>query len=183
MTFKRPPRARPALDSVDLERLALDYVSRYATSRAKLRDYLGRKLAERGWSGEGEGDAVVAGMVEQLVERFAQLGYVDDQALAEARARSLAARGYGARRLSGALQALGIDEADAAPARLHADENAWAAALRFARRRRIGPFAEQLPDEAARRRAFAAMMRAGHPPALAKAIVGAAPGDVPARDD
>ncbi len=185
MTFKRPPRARPALDFADLERLALGYVSRYATSRAKLRDYLSRKLTEQGWVEEG-GDwdrAAAREVVEQLVGRFAQLGYVDDRALAEARARSFATRGYGARRLSGALHALGIDEADAASARLQADENAWDAALRFARRRRIGPFAEQIPDEAGRRRAFAAMMRAGHPPELAKAIVGAAPGDVPARDD
>ncbi len=183
MTFNRPPRARPALDSVTLERLAIDYVSRYATSRAKLRAYLIRKISERGWT-DGEGGVPRAEeVVDGLVGHFAERGYVDDRALAEARARSITARGYGARRLSGELHALGIADVDAAGARIAADEQAWEAALRFARRRRIGPFAVDAPDETGRRRAFAAMMRAGHPPGLAQRIVAAAPGDVPSRDD
>ena len=183
MTFNRPPRARPALDSVTLERLATDYVSRYATSRAKLRAYLIRKLSERGWMhGEDRGPRAEE-VVDGLVGRFAERGYVDDRALAEARARSMMDRGYGARRLSGELHALGIADEDAADARIAADEQAWEAALRFARRRRIGPFAAETADEAGRRRAFAAMMRAGHAPELAKRIVTAAPGDVPSRDD
>lgn len=183
MTFNHPPRARPALDSVTLERLALDYVSRYATSRAKLRAYLIRKISERGWTEEGGDASSVDDVVDSLVLRFAERRYVDDRALAEARARSMTARGYGARRLAGELHALGISEGDAEGARLQADEHAWDAALRFAQRRRIGPFAPEEADEGGRRRAFAAMMRAGHAPALAKRIVAALPGDVPSRDD
>ena len=183
VTFKRTPRARPALDSAALERLALDYVGRYATSRVRLRDYLSRKLAERGWTGEPDAEAAGLEAIERLVERFVGHGYVDDAALAEARARSMTARGYGARRLSGALRQLGIAEADAAAARAQAEEGAWDAALRFARRRRIGPFATEKADENGRRRAFAAMMRAGHSAELARTIVESAPGDVPARDD
>jgi len=181
VTFNRTPRALSALDSVTLERLALDYVSRYATSRAKLRAYLIRKLSERGWA-EEEGGLRAEEVVDALVGRFAERGYVDDRALADARARSMTARGYGARRLSGALRALGISDEDAADARGTADGHAWEAALRFARRRRICPFATKPLDEGARRRAFAAMMRAGHAPELAKRIVAAAPGDVPSRD-
>ena len=177
------PRALPALDSVALERLALDYVSRYATSRAKLRAYLIRKLSERGWADEEGGGPRAQEVVDALVGRFAERGYVDDRALAEARARSMTARGYGARRLAGALHALGISDEDAADARGAADGQAWEAALRFAQRRRIGPFAVEPLDEGARRRAFAAMMRAGHAPELAKRIIAAAPGGVPSRDE
>ncbi|KTW08260.1 RecX family transcriptional regulator, partial [Sphingomonas sanguinis] len=36
-----------------LERLALRYVERFATTEGKLVDYLTRKLRERGWAGEG----------------------------------------------------------------------------------------------------------------------------------
>ena len=181
VTFRRPPSTRPPLDSDGLERLALAYVSRFATSRARLRDYLCRKLDERGWAGgEGENGAEAAAT---LVERFAGLGYVDDRALAEARARSLARKGYGARRLAGALTALGIAGEDAETARRQAEDGAWEAALRFAERRHIGPFAPSVPDEAARRRAFAAMMRAGHSFDCTKRILESAPGDVPTWDD
>jgi regulatory protein len=152
----RISRVRQPLDSSALERLALDYAGRYATSRAKLAAYLHRKIQERGWAGED------APPIDPLVERFAQLGYVDDRMMAESRARSLAARGYGPRRVDSALRGLGIGDADAADARAQARDGAWAAALAFARRRRFGPFAAEPADEAVRRRAFGAMVRAGH---------------------
>ena len=41
--------------------------------------------------------------VAALAEHFSQLGYVDDAAFAAGKSRSLAARGYGARRLTQAL--------------------------------------------------------------------------------
>jgi regulatory protein len=177
VTLRRPPCARPALDSAALERLALHYAGRYATSRARLRDYLRRKLTERGWAGGSEPP------VDAIVARFAELGYVDDRALAEARGRALASRGYGKRRLGAALGALGIAEEDGREARRQADADAWDTALRFARRRRFGPFAEHVFDHAARQRAFGAMMRAGHAPDHARRILAAAPGTVPSRDD
>jgi regulatory protein len=174
---RRPVRARPALDSAALERLALGYAGRYATSRAKLADYLRRKLGERGW--DGEADPPVAG----IVERFAELGYVDDRALADAKGRTLGARGYGERRLAAALGGLGIVDSDARPAREQAAADAWGTALRFAERKRIGPFADHVADEKGRRRAFGAMIRAGHSLDHARRIVGAAPGTVPEPDE
>ena len=66
-----------ALDEASLERLAIRYVERFATSRARLVRYLERKLAERGWSG---GDAPP---VEALATRLVALGYVDDAAYAD----------------------------------------------------------------------------------------------------
>jgi len=52
------------MDAKRLESLALRYVGRYATTRAKLRDYLLRKLGEADWDGEGapDPDALVARM-------------------------------------------------------------------------------------------------------------------------
>ncbi|PTQ09399.1 RecX family transcriptional regulator [Sphingomonas oleivorans] len=162
---------RPPLDAEGVERLALSYVGRYATTRAKLRAYLMRKLDERGWGGEG------APPVDGLVDRFAALGYVDDRAFAEARAASLGRRGYGARRVADALRAAGIEEPDAAEARDAAAADALRSALAFARRRRIGPFAREEADQDVRRRALAAMLRAGHDLALSRKIVNAAPGE------
>jgi regulatory protein len=169
-------RPRPPLDSEGLERLGLHYAGRYATTRAKLSAYLRRKLRERGWSGPGE-----AG-VERLVERFAELGYVDDRAFASARTAALLRRGYGERRVDAALKGAGIGEEDGAEARDMAGEEALAAAHIFARRRRLGPYAETAPDREARHKAAAAMLRAGHRMELVRKVLEASPGDLPEPD-
>jgi regulatory protein len=174
----RPPnrKVKPPLDAEALEQAALSYAGRYATSRARLAAYLGRKLRERGWSGEGEPP------VPALVARMATLGYVDDRTFAAARAAALSRRGYGARRVGAALRGAGIGEEDGAEARELAAAAAWEAALRFAERRRIGPFAAAEPDRPAREKAFAAMLRAGHPVHIARRMVSAKPGIVPQAD-
>ena len=177
MHRSRPPRARPALDEAALERFALGYAGRYATSRAKLADYLRRKLSERGWAGEDEPP------VARIVARFAELGYVDDRAVADAKGRALGARGYGARRLAMALGGLGIAQEDARETRERATAEAWSIALRFAERKRLGPFADRPLDEKARQRAFGAMMRAGHSVDHARRILATPPGDVPIHDE
>jgi regulatory protein len=164
------------LDGEALERAALSYAGRYATTRAKLAAYLERKLRERGWNGAGEPP------IGRLVERMAQLGYVDDRAFASARAAALSRRGYGARRIGAALRGAGITDEDAADAREIASEAEWDAALRFARRRRIGPFAEAEVDRPAREKALAAMLRAGHPLQIARRFVSARPGEIPEAD-
>jgi regulatory protein len=176
MGKNRTGRSRDEIDGAMLLRLALHYVARYATSRAKLRLYLDRKLTERGWAGPG------APPVEEIVGKMAGLGYVDDRAFAAARAAALSRRGYGDRRIGAALRAAGIGEEDAAPAREAAGEGAWAAALRFAERRRIGPYAAAEGDRKSREKAFAAMVRAGHPPAFAHRLAGARPGEIPEAD-
>jgi regulatory protein len=173
---ERKRKPRPPLDGEGLERLALFYAGRYATTRARLRSYLARKVRERGWAGDGEAP------VERLAERLAGLGYVDDRAFAANRAASLGRRGYGERRVRDALAAAGISEEDGAEAREQAQGDAWEAALRFAERRRIGPFAAEEADRPGREKALAAMLRAGHPLDIARRLVAARPGAVPEPD-
>jgi regulatory protein len=167
---------KPPLDAAALEQAALFYAGRYATTRARLAAYLRRKVRERGWA------EVQPPPYEGLVERMAALGYVDDRAFATAKAGALTRRGYGARRVGEALRAAGIGEEDGNEARALADEEAWTAALRFAERRKIGPFAPAEVDRPAREKAFAAMLRAGHPAGLARRIVSARPGEIPLAD-
>jgi regulatory protein len=169
------PDKRPPLDAEGLERLGLFYAGRYATTRAKLAAYLRRKLRERGWSGPGEPP------VERLVERFAGLGYVDDRAFASARTASLLRRGYGERRVEGALRAAGIAEEDGAEARQQAEAEALAAAHRFARRKRLGPYAGT-PDRSGGEKAVAAMLRAGHRMELVRRVLGTSAADLPEPD-
>ncbi|MEI9851787.1 MAG: RecX family transcriptional regulator [Sphingomonas sp.] len=151
--------------------MALRYVERYATTRAKLAAYLARKVRERGWEDAAPADPAA------IAERFAGLGYVDDRAFAEARAAAMGRRGLGARRVAQALRFAGIGEEDAAAVAPGVAADAAASALAFARRRRIGPYAREAADRPGRERQVAAMVRAGHAPALAWRIARMAPGD------
>nr|WP_294847516.1 RecX family transcriptional regulator [uncultured Sphingomonas sp.] len=175
MIRRQPGKPRPPLDATRLDELALTYVGRFATSRAKLTAYLRRKLRERGWAGEAEPN------VDALVERLSRLGYVDDRQFAMAKARSLTTRGYGRRRVNQALGEAGIAPGDGVDARDYVESEAVEAALRFARRRRMGPFGSppengQL-DSKQREKNLAAMLRAGHGLALAKTILDLPPGE------
>src|SRR5690606_32415754 len=82
----RDRRPIPTLDSASLERLALRYVERFATTRGKLAAYLARKIRERGREGDPADPGAIA-------ERFAELGYVNDRLFAEAKASSMTRRG------------------------------------------------------------------------------------------
>jgi len=169
----RQPRSPRPLNPAKLEEMALSYVGRFATSRAKLTSYLRRKLRERGWDGQSDPAP------DALAERLAGLGYVDDRAFAVAKARSLTGRGYGERRVRQALTVAGIGEEEGAPALELAGSEAAEAALRFARRRSIGPYAGERPDPKQRERVLGSMIRAGHRFAIARAIVDMAPGETP----
>lgn len=163
-------RAPKPLTETALSELAIHYVSRFATTRAKLITYLRRKVRERGW--EGERDPAP----DELAERLVGLGYVDDAAFALAKAGSLSSRGYGEGRVRQALLQAGVGEEDGEPARELASERAAEAALRYARRKRIGPFASSASDPKVRDKALAAMIRAGHDFAMARAVINAPPG-------
>jgi regulatory protein len=170
MVRRTRQKPRPPLGEEQLKELALTYVGRFATTRAKLASYLARKVRERGWGEERPAD------IEAIVERLAGLGYVDDAAYALSKSRSLTARGYGVRRVRQSLRAAGIGDEDAEPANAHARAEAVEAALHFARRRRIGPFGDGSGDRQAQEKALAAMIRAGHGFSLAKAILALEPG-------
>lgn len=178
MAVKRLRNSRPRapLDVAGLRQMALDYVGRYGTTRARLSHYLARKVRERGWSGADEPP------IETIVEQIAELGYVDDAGFAVARAEALGRRGYGERRIAQALRAAGVGDQDATEARQVARDGAWEAAIRLARRRRIGPFAAAEPDREARERAFSILVRAGHSAEVARRIASAPPGEIPEPD-
>ena len=171
-TSRRKRRTPKPLESQRLEELALAYVARFSTSAGKLKNYLARKLRERGWDDEGDPD------VDGLVARFVDKGYVDDEIYGRSRANGLLSRGYGARRIEQDLRAADIAE----PLRnaLGPDEAARReSALTLARRRRFGPYdksAAQGSEEAhkLREKRLAAMVRAGHDFDAARHVLDAA---------
>lgn len=165
----------PPLDAAALDRLALRYVERFATTRGKLADYLRRKIRERRWADESAPPSVSG-----VVERIAALGYVDDAAWAEAKAAAMTRRGLGARRVRETLSQAGIAGEEAAQVEPDLDAARIESAVAFARRRRIGPYAAvRATDRAATEREIGRMVRAGHSRDLSRAIVRLAPDSLP----
>lgn len=163
---RAPRKPPPPLDRATLDAIAVRYVERFQTTRARLVRYLRTKLRQRGWP-EDAPPPDVEGVADRLVAR----GYVDDRAFAQARVRGLTRRGMGQGRIRAALHASGVATDDQAEALEGHD--ALASALDFARRKRIGPFGPSPADSTHRRRQFAAMARAGHAPAIIARILGA----------
>ena len=174
---RRPRRPPAPLTAERLEELALAYVARFATSAGRLAAYCRRKLRERGYAGQEDG--APAPDVAALVERFVARGFVDDAGFARAKTDGLLRRGYGARRVGEVLRGGGITDAlraEVAPGEADRRE----AAVAYARRRRLGPFArEALPagDRAAREKQLAALLRAGHDSLHARHVLAAATAD------
>ena len=169
-------RAAPPLDEAALARLALRYVERFATTRARLADYLRGKVRARGFDGEVPD-------LDAIAERLSGLGYIDDQGYGAAKAAAMTRRGLGVRRVTAALRQAGVEESDRDGIVPGVMASATEAALIFARRRRIGPFAETAPDPKQRERQLAQLIRAGHDIALARRIVALPPGSDPSLLD
>ncbi|MBB3359350.1 MULTISPECIES: RecX family transcriptional regulator [unclassified Novosphingobium] len=167
---RRPPRP---LDAALLDELALGYVARFATSTGKLSAYLNRKLRERGW----DEDAPSPPDVAAIITRMAEAGYVSDEGYARMRGASLRRRGLGARRIAQDLGQAGIAP-DLREEAMGSAQQARAAALALARKRRLGPFGPRDDDgridPAVREKQVAVFLRAGHPLAMARALVNAA---------
>ena len=170
----RERRVPPPLDAAALERLALRYVERFATTRGRLTEYLTRKVRERGWAGEG---GTIPADPAELAQRMADLGYIDDRAFAEQRAAAMQRRGLGARRVADAFREAGIEEGDAVSVAPAIADRAIESALAFARRKRIGPYGHGAGDRKSREKQLAAMLRAGHRFELSRKIVAAPPSD------
>jgi regulatory protein len=174
------PRRKPRKVSADsLERAALHYLERYASSTANLRRILMRRVlksAEAHGTDTAEGEA----MIDALIARYRKGGLLDDAGYAQMRAETLHRQGASRRMTRAKLAAKGVaaDDIDGALEAL-ADivtEPDLAAACNYARRRRLGPWRRANRTEH-RDRDLAALGRQGFGYDLARKVVDAPDGD------
>ena len=151
-----------------LERWALHYLGRYASSAENLRRVLTRRVRRRA----PEAVPAAAALIEALVVRYRESGLLDDGAYAAARVQSLHRRGESVRAMRARLAAKGVPAADVADAVLGlwaaAPDPDLGAACAFARRRRLGPFRRAAADHARELGTFA---RAGFSRRVAEAVL------------
>ncbi len=143
-----------------LERVALAYLQKYAAPAAGVRRVLQRRVSKAARVHETD-VAAAHEWIEDVINRLMRSGLVDDAAYADGRVRSLYRQGRSRRYITGYLHAKGVDRSliDAALAALPVEDTDLRAALRFAKRRRLGPFA--VPERSDRDRSLAALGRAG----------------------
>lgn len=175
-TPRKPPR--PVTPAV-LDRMALAYLERYASSAQNLRRVLARKVERRCRLREEDPEPFLP-LVDAAVARAVSSGLVNDAGYAEARVASLRRRGGSSRAISARLVAKGVDretarealarDADARAADDPDDDPEREAARALARRRRIGPFRAAARGEN-RDRDLARLARAGFAYAIARAVV------------
>ena len=166
MTETEAKPIEPAL----LEKWALGYLERFASSAENLRRVLRRRARRR--MHDDEAVRAADALIDALVIRYRDSGLIDDAAYAAGRARTRLARGQSLRCIAAGLMAKGVGADDRAAALQALRETVadpdLAAACAFARRRRLGPFRRAPID---RNRELAAFARAGFARREAEAVL------------
>jgi len=166
---RQPLKATPE----GLERSALYYLERYDSSSGHLRRLLRRKIA-LSQKVHGTDPEEGAAAVERLIARLTGLGLLDDARYARERVHGLLARGTSATMIKAKLAAKAVPSALVEAALdEHLGDSGCAelrAALRYAKRRRLGPF--RLKEREDRRaRDLAALGRQGFDYETARKVV------------
>ena len=157
-----------------LRNSALYYLERYASSSAHLRRRLLAKVALSARA-HGTDPAEGAAAVEALIAELLGAGLLDDTRYAMERARILHRRGASARAIHAGLLGKGVEADDIERAlaglREEAAEPELAAALAYARRRRLGPYRDEFARKDLRAKDLAALGRRGFGYDLARRII------------
>jgi regulatory protein len=140
------PRGSRRLRPPTPERLrnrALAYLRRFATTEAHLGGVLLRRARPEA-AAHGIEEADLVAMILPLVRRLAEAGAIDDAAFARARARRLTGEGNAPGRIRDKLRQKGLAGEAVATAIDEVGQEVGdvelAAAIAFARRRRLGPW-------------------------------------------
>lgn len=160
-----------AIGADQIDRWALDYLGRYASSAEDLRRVLLRRIRRRA---RDDPDAVqqMRPLIDAVIERHRRSGLLDDAAYATQRAAMLYRRGASLVGIRARLIAKGVPAALAAEAlstlRTGAADPDLAGACALARRRRLGPYRITPGDHA---RELAVFARAGFARQVAEAVL------------
>ncbi len=163
-----PAPPGPAPTEAVLREAALAHLARYATTRAGLLAVLDRRILRWLRAAEGDEAAAEAAVAAReaargVADKLVALGVVDDAAFAASRARSLNRAGRSRRAVAAHLAARGIAGETAQSVLPDDPEAELAAAVAYARRRRLGPFRTAAADAARMQKELAAFARAGFP--------------------
>lgn len=171
-------RGRRKVTAKYLENSAAYYLGRFSSSSANLRKVMMRKIYLSSTHHDTDVEEAEK-WLDALIEKFERLGFLDDTSFAQMRARGLHGRGTPLVGIRYKLKQQGVGDEDIEAALEHLEEENesrdldWDAAIKLARRRRLGPYGS-LDTEARKERRekdMGALARAGFGYDIAQRIV------------
>jgi len=182
---QRGPKPPKRLSERYLDNSSLGYLQRFPSSINHFRDVMHQKIKRSCRHHTDQDPAPFMAYVEKLVERYTTLGLLDDTLYAKALVNSLRRRGASKRQIEQKTGQKGLDDDTLKHAIEQADEEFETetdaeihAALRLAKRKRLGPFArpgtrpaDDDGTHADHNRALAAMGRAGFSYNISKKVL------------
>jgi regulatory protein len=143
-----------------LENAGKHYLERFPASIARFRAVMTRKIRKSCAAHEGQSFEECAALLETLIVKFQNCGFLNDASYAQGLVYSLRQRGCSRRRIEATLRHKGLS-GDAAENALSAgEENDFLAALKWVRRKRLGPYAKN-GDAGIQDKHLASLGRAG----------------------
>lgn len=145
-----------------VKNIALYYLKRFETSVANLRSVLRRRVNDYAYHTPDFAKQEAYDWIEEILEDFQRIGYVDDARFSELKIKDYLAAGKSPRYIQGKLREKGIDENLIERLISEQEFDPYDAALRLARKKHIGPFSasEEIRKER-RSKDLAILVRAG----------------------
>ena len=171
---KRRPKVTRKVSATSLENAALYYLGRFATSSENLRQVLERRILRAAKHHDTDIKACNQ-LVGDLIQRYLESGILNDGIYAQTQAASMNRRGKSLRAIRARLRqkAVSSDVIDDALAVLAGEVGQLdlAAAIAYARKRRLGPYRSNIGKPKNPEKELAALARSGFSYALALRIL------------
>lgn len=163
---RREKKAPKKITETYLHNAGLYYLQRYAASTAQFRNVMQRKIDTSCRHHADQDKDACRRMLEDMIVRFSGNGLLNDAVYLRGMVHSLRRRGLSQRMIVTKLQSKGLGEAEIEDALASFNEEnqatpdsvEWAAAVKLARKKKLGPYATGPVDA---KKAMAAMARAG----------------------
>lgn len=158
---EKKPRVLKKITKTRLKNIGLYYLKRFESSVENLRQVLRRRVNDYAYHTPGFDKEEAFAWIEALLQEFEGYGYLNDRRYAEIKIRDYLAAGKSARYVQGKLLAKGIKGDMVEEVIAEEEYDPAAAALKLARKKRIGPFRPEEQRREMRQKDMAVLVRAG----------------------
>jgi regulatory protein len=150
------------ITKVRLRNIGLYYLERFESSVQNLREVLKRRVDKYAFENKDFNKAEAYQWIEEVLAEFEKLNYVNDERYAELKVKDYLAAGKPARYIKIKPKAKGIDEKTAQTLLEKQDYDAKTMALRFAKKKKIGPYRfDEAKQKELRQKDMGTLLRAG----------------------
>jgi len=145
-----------------LKNIGLYYLERFESSVQNLRDVLSRRVSKYAFQNPDFDRAQANVWIEELLQEFQTLGYLDDRRYADIKVRDYLSAGKSARYIKNKLQQKGIDNSTVDVLIQSQNYDGKTSALQFAAKKHLGPYRQNIEDRRNfKQKDMARLLRAG----------------------